>query len=60
MASSSERPNFSQGWGLAGLVTAMAVGAFLLAGYIKQTTYRSPNDPLAPSGGAAHAPAESH
>jgi hypothetical protein len=47
MAMRTDAPNFSQGWGVAGLITAMAVGAFLLAGYIKRTTFRSPNDPTA-------------
>lgn len=50
-------PNFSQGWGIAGLITGMAVGSFLLAGYIKSQTYHSPNDVTAPTRGAAHAPA---
>ncbi|MCC6319658.1 MAG: hypothetical protein IT361_18455 [Gemmatimonadaceae bacterium] len=57
MATHSNQPNFSQGWGIAGLITALAVGAFLLAGYIKSSTFHSPNDPTAPSGGASHAPA---
>ncbi len=61
MSNSSATPNFSQGWGIAALITAMAVGSFLLAGYIKQQTFHSPNDPTAPSGGAAPAPAaEAH
>lgn len=41
---------------MAGFITALAVGSFLLAGYIKKQTYRSPNDALAPSGGVEHAP----
>ena len=57
MATRSDSPNFSQGWGIAGLIAAMAVGAFLLAGYIKSTTFHSPNDPLAPAAGAADPPA---
>lgn len=57
----SQKPNFSQGWGIAGLITAMAVGAFALAGYIKSQTYHSPNDVTAPSGASAeHAPAAEH
>lgn len=57
MTTRNDAPDFSQGWGVAGLITAMAVGAFLLAGYIKSTTFRSPNDPTgAPSAAAAHAP----
>jgi hypothetical protein len=40
---------------MAGFITALAIGSYLLAGYIKQSTYHSPNDPTAPSaGGAAH------
>jgi hypothetical protein len=57
MATSS-KPNFSQGWGIAGLITGMAIGAFALAGYIKSRTFHSPNDVTAPTrGSAAHAPA---
>jgi hypothetical protein len=58
MAPTTDTPNFSQGWPIAGLITAMAVGSFLLAGYIKSTTFRSPNDPTGPAPAAAeHAPA---
>lgn len=57
MSNSTSKPNFSQGWGMAGLITAMAVGAFLLAGFIKQSTYRSPNDPMASGSSVEHAPA---
>ena len=40
------------------MITAMAVGAFLLAGYIKSRTFHSPNDVTAPTRGSAeHAPA---
>ena len=60
MSQNASKPNFSQGWGTAGLITAMAVGAFLLAGYIKSSTYRNPTDQTAPGSTAAHAPAESH
>ncbi len=44
--------NFSQGWGIAALVTLMAVGAFLGAGAIKAKTYGDPRDPLTPNAGA--------
>lgn len=44
--------NFSQGWGIAALVTLMAVGAFLGAGALKAKTYGDPRDPLTPSAGA--------
>lgn len=60
MSQNTNKPDFSQGWGIAGLITAMAVGAFLLAGYIKSSTYRSPRDQTAPgSSSAEHAPAAS-
>jgi hypothetical protein len=49
--------NFQQGWGVALLIVALAVGAFAAAGYIKQRTYHSPNDVLAPSGATHAAPA---
>lgn len=57
MSNQTSKPNFSQGWGIAGLITAMAVGAFLLAGYIKSSTYRHPTDQTAPGSSAAHAEA---
>ncbi len=57
MSNQTSKPDFSQGWGIAGLITAMAVGAFLLAGYIKSSTYRNPRDQTAPGSSAAHAPA---
>lgn len=60
MATSTERQNFSQGWGVAGFIAALAVGAFLLAGYIKSTTYHSPNDVSAPSGSEHAAAAGEH
>jgi hypothetical protein len=61
MATPSDTPNFSQGWGIAGLITALAVSGFLFAGYLKRSTFESPNDPLAGSTGQAadHAPAAS-
>ena len=58
MATPTETPNFSQGWPIAGFITALAIGSYLLAGYIKSTTFRSPNDPTGPAApAAAHAPA---
>ncbi len=42
---------------MAGFITALAVGAFVLAGVIKNRTYHDPTDPTAPASGAAHAPA---
>ncbi len=61
MTASSNRPNFSQGWGFAGFITALAVGLWVLAGVIKKNTFHSPNDPLGPvpEAAAAHAPAAS-
>jgi hypothetical protein len=57
MATSS-KPNFSQGWGVAGLIMGMAIGAFLLAGFIKSRTFHSPNDVTVQTRGSAeHAPA---
>lgn len=53
MSTSSDKPNFSQGWGIAGFITALAVGAFILAGVIKKNTFHSPNDPLGPTPEAA-------
>jgi hypothetical protein len=60
MADRTGKPNFSQGWGIAGFITALAVGSFALAGVIKQKTFHSPNDALAPSGAAADAPSAAH
>lgn len=59
MAERRKTANFSQGWGFAGFITALAVGAFLLAGTIKSRTYGHPRDPLTPSKAraAAHGPA---
>lgn len=54
--------NFSQGWGIAAFITALAVGSFVTAGIIKQRTYQPPSDPTAPSSARpkAHAtPADS-
>lgn len=60
MSNSTDKPNFSQGWGVAGFITALAIGAFILAGVIKKNTFHSPNDPLGPTpeAAASHAPAE--
>ncbi|MGQ0643344.1 MAG: hypothetical protein ACT4P6_21570 [Gemmatimonadaceae bacterium] len=41
--------NFSQGWGIAGLIVLLAVVAFVTAGLIKQNTFRPPTDPLGPA-----------
>jgi hypothetical protein len=49
MAAGRKEANFSQGWGIATLITAMAVGAFVLAGVINKRTYVPPTDPMAPS-----------
>jgi hypothetical protein len=53
MSNSSDKPNFSQGWGVAGFITALAIGAFILAGVIKKNTFHSPNDPTGPTPEAA-------
>jgi hypothetical protein len=60
MAAGRKDANFSQGWGIATLITAMAVGAFVLAGAINRRTYVPPTDPLAPNSGESHAPAADH
>lgn len=60
MAAGRKEANFSQGWGIAAFVTAMAVGAFVLAGTIKSRTYLPPTDPMRPASGGAHAPAGDH
>jgi hypothetical protein len=53
--------NFNQGWGIAALVTLLAVAGFATAYTMKQRTWHSPNDVTAPtSEGAAHAPAAAH
>ena len=36
--------SFSQGWPIALLITALAVGSFVTAGVIHKRTFRSPND----------------
>ena len=52
--------SFSQGWGFAAFITALAFGSFALAGYIHKKTFRSPNDVSAPyrKGGEEHGPAK--
>lgn len=60
MAAGRKEANFSQGWGIAAMITAMAVGAFVLAGAINKKTYIPPTDPMAPSTGRDHAPAAEH
>lgn len=53
--------NFNQGWGIAALVTLLAVAGFATAYTVKQRTWHSPNDVTAPtSGDASHAPAAKH
>jgi hypothetical protein len=61
MASRRIEGKFNQGWGIAALVTLMAVAGFATAYTLKQRTWHSPNDVTAPTpGGATHAPAEKH
>ncbi len=60
MAAGRKEANFSQGWGIATFITALAVGAFVLAGTIKSRTYIHPTDPTRPNGGASHGPAAEH
>ncbi len=45
--------NFSQGWGIAGLIVLLAVAAFVGAGLLKQRTFHPPTDPLGPAPSAA-------
>jgi hypothetical protein len=49
--------NFSQGWGIAALVTLLAVACFVGAFLINRATHYSPTDTLAPARGA---PTASH
>lgn len=61
MAAGHKDANFSQGWGIAALVVAMVVAAFVIAGTINARTYLPPTDPMAPSKARAeHAPAADH
>lgn len=48
---------FNRGWGIAAFVTLLAAAGFAMAFLVRQRTYHSPNDVMAPAGGAAHAPA---
>jgi hypothetical protein len=41
--------NFSQGWGIAGLIVALAVASFVVAGVVKRNTYHAPTDPIGPA-----------
>jgi hypothetical protein len=45
--------NFSQGWGIAGLIVLLAVAAFVGAGLLKRNTFHAPTDPLGPAPKAA-------
>lgn len=45
--------NFNQGWGIAALITLLAVAGFVTAFTINRNTHRSPIDPTAPSVEAA-------
>lgn len=53
--------NESRGWGVAALVTALAVACAVGAAWIHYSTYIHPTHPLNPSGGVhADAPATPH
>ena len=41
--------NFSQGWGIAGLIVLLAVASFVGAGLLKKNTFHDPTDPLGPA-----------
>lgn len=60
MADRTEKPNFSQGWGMAGFITALAVAAYVLAGVTKKNTFYSPNDVLAPAPAAEQSTQAAH
>lgn len=60
MAEGRKEANFSQGWGIAAFITALAVGAFVTAGTIKSRTYLPPTDPMRPNGGAEHVAGGEH
>ena len=49
MADRRKDASFSQGWGVAGFITALVVLAFVVAGTINSRTYHAPRDPLTPS-----------
>ncbi len=58
MAAGHKEANFSQGWGIAALVVAMVVAAFVVAGSIHAKTYMPPTNPMTPgSEREAHGPA---
>lgn len=48
--------NFSQGWGIAGLILLLAVASFVGAGLIKKRTFHDPIDPIGtpPAAAAKH------
>jgi hypothetical protein len=56
MAERRIEPNFNQGWGVAIFIVLLAIGAFATAGWIKQTTFHDPRDPM-PGGAATAQPA---
>jgi hypothetical protein len=58
MAESRKDADFSQGWGTAAFIVALAVGAFVVAGTIKKNTFHAPRDPTAPSQGRAEVRAD--
>ena len=61
MAEARKEANFSQGWGVATFITALAIAGFVIAGTIKAKTYHNPTDPTAPSSARAEeAPSASH
>jgi hypothetical protein len=49
MAQGRTDTNFSQGWGIAAFITALAVGSFVTAGIIKNNIYHAPRDPSSPN-----------
>ncbi|MEO7965725.1 MAG: hypothetical protein ABIT38_17585 [Gemmatimonadaceae bacterium] len=53
MAEGRKDANFSQGWGIAGFVTALVVLAFVVAGTINRRTFMPPTDPLTPNAARA-------
>lgn len=53
MAARRIEGNFNRGWGVAALITLLAVAGFVTAFTIKSNTYRSPTDPTAPTAQSA-------
>ena len=47
--------NFNQGWGIAALITLLAIAGFVTAFTINRTTHHSPNDVTAPVAGKSPA-----